>query len=73
LLVNLNRINLNQSGRARVRVIAKWLVAVNVKEKSPVTLLIIITIKILMNNKMFDFFVFRRVPNSLIIDLMIDL
>lgn len=64
LLINLYIIKANQSGRAKDKVIAKWLVAVNVKDTNPKVLLQRIKKKSLIKIIMLDFFLFKRTENS---------
>ena len=64
---------LTHKGRARVKVIAKWLVAVKVNEKRPIVLLKIIIKNKETKSKIFIFFLLRRILNSFIMVLMMDL
>lgn len=70
LFTKLKIIKLSHKGRAKVKVIARWLVAVNVNERRPNVLLKIIIKNREMNSKIFIFFLLRRIINSFIIILM---
>lgn len=67
LLVILYKMNLTQNGRAKDKVIAKCLVAVKVKDRSPTVLFTRIREKILINNTILIFLFFKSVENSLFI------
>lgn len=67
LLIILNIINLNQKGKANARVIARWLVEVNVYENRPSVLLNRIKRNREMNKMILIFFVFNNVLNSVFI------
>lgn len=71
LFVNLNNMKAIHRGKASERVIAKCLVAVKVKDKSPIVLLVRITMKSLVNKSILIFLFFSSVSNSLFMALMI--
>lgn len=71
LLIRLNIINPNHKGRAKDKVIAKWLVAVKVKEAKPKALLKRINVNNLINIIMLIFLVLRRAENSPAIEKII--
>lgn len=71
LFVNLNIIKATQRGRAKERVIAIWLVAVKVKERSPIVLFIIIKLKMEIKMMILVFLDLRSIENSLFIEKII--
>lgn len=71
LLIVLYKMKAIHRGRARERVIARWLVAVNVKEINPKVLFERISINKAKNSKIFDFLALRRMENSFSIALLI--
>lgn len=66
--MSLYKINAIQRGRAKDKVIARCLVAVNVKDANPRTLFIKIKKNREMNIIILIFFVFSRIENSLFIE-----
>lgn len=67
LLTILNMMKLTQKGRAKDKVIARWLVEVNVNENKPKTLLNRISKNSEINKMILIFLFFNRVENSLFI------
>jgi hypothetical protein len=68
LLIILNIMKLTQKGRAKDKVMARWLVDVKVNENKPKVLLNKISKNKEINKIMFIFLFFKRVENSLFIE-----